>query len=117
VEPGVGIQWGFGQANSWPESTASAAKYLNRATVLGDLLLTNSERPSNPAHDAIPVNTAVELFAAAYREPGPGGAPVKWANSVASTADSLPMAHLANPALPPIDAVIGMPVNEVMEPQ
>jgi hypothetical protein len=111
------MQWQFGQADLWPESTASPAKHLNRAAVLGDLLSTNSERPSIAALGALPTNTAMELFAAAYREPGPAGAPIKWANSLESTADSWPMALLANTALPPIAAEAGLPVNEVMEPQ
>lgn len=117
MEPAVGMQWQFEQADQWPESAASRAKHLNRATVLGDLHSTNTDRPSFPAPGAIPMNTAVDLFAAAYREPAPVAAPIRWANSVASIADPLPMTLLANTALSPIAAEASVPLNEVMEPQ
>jgi hypothetical protein len=106
----------FGQAYQWLELTATATRYLNRATALDDLLLVNSERPSIPAPHAMPDNSAVGLYAAAYRDPDPAATPVKWANRLTAGGDPLPLTLLANTALPSIVAQTGVPINEMLRP-
>lgn len=116
MEPAEGMQWQSGQAYQWPGLTASPTKYLNRATVLDDLLLANSGRPSIRAQLATPLNSAVELFAAAYSDPDLAATPIKWANSLEALGDPRPLALLANTALSSITAQTGVPINEVVEP-
>lgn len=116
MEPAEGMQRQFGQAYQWPELTASPAKFLNRATVLDDLLLANSERPSIPASHAMPDNSAVELYATADRDPDLAATPIKWANGLAADDDPRRLALLTNTAQPSIAAQTGEAINVVMKP-
>lgn len=116
MEPTAGLTWQFAPAYRRPESAASPTKYLNRVTALDDALLANSGRPSIRAPLDTPLNSAVELFARAYREPDPDATPTKWAARPADLGDPWPMAVLANTVLPSIAVQGGVPTNVVVEP-
>ena len=107
-----GMQRQFGQAYQQPASIASPVKYLNRAPVLDRPLLANPEPPSITATVALPVNSAVELFGAAYRDPGPAANSLRWAKELTAVGDPGPMAILANTVFPSMTTPTGVPVND-----
>jgi len=112
------MQWAFRPAEPRLGFTASPIMYLNRAAALDDLhpraLLENSGRPSIDAPLAIAINSAVDLFAAAYGEADLTVIPIKWANSLAALGDPWQRALLANTAPPSTTAQVGLPINEAV---
>lgn len=113
------MEWKLTQAHHRPELSASPLKYLNRATVLEDPRLpesvANAERPLFRARRALPLNSAVALFATAYRESEPDGTPIKWANGPAALGDPRPLALMMNIAVPSIAAPTSLPDNVVAD--
>jgi hypothetical protein len=115
MEPVEGTQWRFGQADQRPESSASQAKYLNRATPLEDALLTNARRPAIDAPSAAQANSAVELFASAYGNHGPSADSVAWTKGLVAAGDAWAQALLVNASMPSVAAHAGLPINDVAE--
>lgn len=121
MAPTDGRQWQFTQAYHRAGLSTSPIDYLNRASVLEGsrswALLANSERPSSGTLLAVPMNSAVELFAAAYGLPDLAATALKWANNFAGLGDPRSLAPLANTARPANTAQAGLPTNEVVAPE
>ena len=120
-ETADGMQLEYRRVEHGPDLAGSSVDYVNRSWLREDALpraiLENSGPVSIPATAAIPVNSAVTMFAMAYQEPDPAVAPVKWDNRLAAHAGPLPQEVLANPGLQKGTVRAGVPINGAMEPR
>ncbi len=120
-EAADGMQLEYRRVEHGPDLAGPPVDYVNRAWLREDALpravLENSGPVSIPATAEIPVNSAVTMFAMAYREPEQAAATVKWDNRLAAHAGPLPQELLVNPSLQKIAVLAGVPVNGAMEPR
>lgn len=96
MEPVERTRWQSTEAYERPDSVMPSVKSLDALALFAEMPTLNSAWPSIQAPQGVPVVSAVDVFAAAYRDPAPANTQISWTTGLADIVDPGFIGGLAN---------------------